>query len=149
EIETDDAVDLSRGARRDEVPHRDACVGEGHAGGGEAGAPRARVGLEDLDEDVDSCARALFLEDDGTERLRKALRNLDGPPIGPGSLSVGDAEGRHVVPALDEGAGRILEVSRMRFARTVYRREDLVPAPLDVGRAVRPPQHARLAANRS
>ena len=37
----------------------------------------------------------------------------------------------------------------MRFARTVHRREDLVPAPLDVGRAVRPPQDARLDPNRS
>src|SRR5207244_7944560 len=65
QVDADDAVDLPRGAGRDEVPHRYAGVGEGHARGRQARTPRPRIRLEDLDADVDRRPREWFLEDDG------------------------------------------------------------------------------------
>src|SRR5207244_7998917 len=122
QVDADDAVDLPRGAGRDEVPHRYPGVGEGHARGGQAGAPRPGIGSADLNEDIDRGPRELFLEHDGRERLRDYLRDLDGPSIRPRSLPVGDTEGRHVVSALDERPGGVLQVTRVGLPRSVDRK---------------------------
>src|SRR5437660_11027124 len=105
QLDADAAVDLPRGAGRDEVPHRYPGVGEGHARGGQAGAPRPGIGLEDLNEDIDRGPRELFLEHDGRERLRDYLRALDGPTIRPKSTPIVGTEGGHYVTSLDNCLG--------------------------------------------
>ncbi len=144
EVEEHVPVGLAGRDGGDDVPHGDPGVGEGHGGRGEAGAPGPGVRLEDLDVHVDGRAGVELGEDHLLEGLGDDLGDLYGPPVRSGPLPVAHRERLHVVLALDDRLGGVLEMPGVALPGPVHRGQDLVLPDLHVRRAVRVSEHSRL-----